>query len=292
MRGTVTDIIPFSVNDGPGIRTSVFLKGCPLHCRWCHNPEAQKPGPQVMVNESRCVHCGACAVCPAGARGAHGELDSARCTGCGTCVSVCPAEACRISGKEMTPEEVLARILPDRPFFRSRGGVTLSGGEPMEQPAFAAALAILLHRENIHVAVETCGYAAPEAYEAILPYTGLFLFDWKVTDPEEHRKWTGQDNRLIRENLEMLYREGAEIILRCPVIPGVNDTPEHFRGIAALTEAFPRIRQVDLLPYHALGNNKRRQLGLPEDGFKAPDEETAARWQKELQAACRVPVCR
>ena len=129
MRGIVTDIIPFSVNDGPGIRTSVFLKGCPLHCRWCHNPEAQKPGPQGMVNESRCVHCGACAVCPAGARGAHGELDSARCTGCGTCVSVCPAEACRISGKEMTPEEVVARILPDRPFFRERGGVTLSGGE-------------------------------------------------------------------------------------------------------------------------------------------------------------------
>ena len=120
----------------------------------------------------------------------------------------------------------------------------------------------------------------------------LFLFDWKITDPEEHRKWTGQDNRLIRENLEMLYREGAEIILRCPVIPGVNDTPEHFRGIGKLTEAFPRIRQVDLLPYHALGNNKRRQLGLPEDGFRAPDEETAARWQKELQAACRVPVCR
>ena len=248
MRGTVTDIIPFSVNDGPGIRTSVFLKGCPLHCRWCHNPEAQKPGPQVMVNESRCIRCGACAVCPAGARGAHGELDSARCTGCGMCVSVCPAEACRISGKEMTPEEVAERILPDRPFFRNRGGVTLSGGEPMEQPAFAAALAILLHRENIHVAVETCGYAAPEAYKAILPYTGLFLFDWKITDPEEHRKWTGQDNRLIRENLEMLYREGAEIILRCPVIPGVNDTPEHFRGIGKLTEAFPRIRQVDLLP--------------------------------------------
>jgi len=192
----------------------------------------------------------------------------------------------------MTPEEVVARILPDRPFFRKRGGVTLSGGEPMEQPAFAAALAALLHRESIHVAVETCGYAAPEAYKAILPYTGLFLFDWKVTDPEEHRKWTGQDNRLIRENLEMLYREGAEIILRCPVIPGVNDTPEHFRGIAELTEAFPRIRQVDLLPYHALGNNKRRQLGLPEDGFRAPDEETAARWQKELQAACRAPVCR
>jgi pyruvate formate lyase activating enzyme len=179
----------------------------------------------------------------------------------------------------MTPEEVVARILPDRPFFRERGGVTLSGGEPMEQPAFAAALAILLHRENIHVAVETCGYAAPEAYKAILPYTGLFLFDWKITDPEEHRKWTGQDNRLIRENLEMLYREGAEIILRCPVIPGVNDTPEHFRGIGKLTEA--------VLRPHRDGALEVRAEGLPEillDGEPIPMEKTACGWKFLAQA--------
>ncbi len=292
MQGIVTDIIPFSVNDGPGIRTSVFFKGCPLRCRWCHNPETQRPSPQAMVIASRCVHCGACAVCPAGARGKHGELDSSRCTGCGMCAAICPAEACRISGKAMTPEEVLARILPDRPFFRKRGGVTLTGGEPMEQPAFAAALAGMLHREGIHTVVETCGYASGEAFREILPYTGLFLFDWKITDPAAHRAWTGRDNRLIRENLELLNREGAEIILRCPVIPGVNDTPEHFRGIAELTNEYPRIRQVDLLPYHALGNSKRCQLGLPKDGFEVPDDQAAARWQQELGRICRVPVCR
>ena len=162
----------------------------------------------------------------------------------------------------------------------------------MAQPDFAAALARMLHREGIHTAVETCGYAPGDAFREILPFTGLFLFDWKLTDPAQHRAWTGQDNRLIRENLELLNREGAEIILRCPVIPGVNDTPEHFRGIAELTHAYTRIRRVDLLPYHALGNNKRNQLGLPKDGFDPPDEQTAEEWQQELGRICRVPVCR
>ena len=292
MRGLITDIIPFSVNDGPGIRTSVFFKGCPLRCRWCHNPEAQRGSPQVLVLPSRCVRCGACAACPVGARGPRGELDASRCEGCGMCVSVCPAEACRLSGTEMSPESVLSRILPDRPFFRGRGGVTLTGGEPMEQPAFALALASLLHREGIHVAMETCGHTPWEAFRDILPFVGLFLYDWKITDPELHRSWTGKDNRLILENLKKLHAGGAEIILRCPVIPGVNDTPEHFRGIAELTEELPRIRRVDLLPYHALGNNKRLQLGMAEDGFRPPDEETVTRWHRSLRALCRVPVCR
>ncbi len=293
MQGIITDIIPFSVNDGPGIRTAVFFKGCPLRCRWCHNPETQRSSPQAMVLGSRCTGCGTCAsVCPAGARGAHGEMDSSRCTGCGRCVSACPAGACRLSGTVMTPGEVLDRILPDRPFFRSRGGVTLTGGEPMEQAGFVLELASLLRKEGIGIAMETGGCASPESFRDVLPYIGLFLFDWKITDPEQHRFWTGRDNLLIRENLEMLHHSGAEIVLRCLIVPGVNDTREHFRGIAALTEELPRIRRVDLLPYHALGNNKRSQLGLPEDGFHVPGEHTVLRWQEELRSLCRVPVCR
>ena len=292
MNGLITDIIPFSVNDGPGIRTSVFFKGCPLRCRWCHNPETQNRRPQVMVLPSRCTRCGACAACPAGARGPHGEYDSSRCEGCGRCVSVCPAEACRLSGREMAPEDVLARILPDRPFFREHGGVTLTGGEPMEQPDFALALASLLRQQGISVVMETCGFASPNAFRSILPYVSLFLYDWKITDPELHRHWTGEDNRLILENLRLLHDNGADIILRCPVVPGVNDTPEHFRGIARLTKNLPRIRRVDLLPYHALGNNKRSQLSLPGDGFRVPDEETVRRWHGELESLCAVPVCR
>ena len=291
MRGIVTDIIPFSVNDGPGIRTSVFLKGCPLHCRWCHNPEGQRSGPQVMVQPSRCVGCGACAVCPSGARGVHGELDPALCTGCGLCVSVCPAEACRITGREMTPEEVLAQVLPDKPFFRGRGGVTISGGEPMDQPAFTLALASLLRENGISVVLETCGHAPWEYFEAAAPFVNCFLYDWKITDPELHRRWTGADNALIRENLGKLHDRGAGIVLRCPVIPGVNDTPEHFEGIARLTRELPRILRVDLLPYHALGNDKRVRLGLPRSEFPVPDRETAERWRNDLAARCSVPVC-
>ncbi len=291
MRGVITDIIPFSVNDGPGIRTSVFFKGCPLRCKWCHNPEAQSKGPQAMVLPSRCAHCGACAVCPSEARGKKGEYDSSRCTGCGLCVARCPAEACRISGMAMTPEEVLRQILPDRPFFRERGGVTLTGGEPLYQPEFAIALASLLHENGIGVVVETCGFAAWTHFAKILPFVSRFLFDWKITDPERHRRFTGTDNLLIRENLHKLCGSGADIVLRCPIVPGVNDTPEHFQGIASLTEALPGIKQIDMLPYHALGNDKRAQLGLPCDGFSVPEEETVGRWRDELQTLCAVPVC-
>ena len=292
MRGLISDIIPFSVNDGPGIRTSVFFKGCPLRCRWCHNPEAQGDRPQAMVQQSRCVHCGACAVCPGGARGPHGEYDPKRCAGCGLCASVCPAGACRISGVFMTPEEVLEKVLPDKPFFRERGGVTLSGGEPMRQPAFARAVAKLLGENGIGVALETSGFSPWEHLAAMLPYVDRFLYDWKLTDPDAHRSWTGADNLLIRENLQRLHSEGADIVLRCPLIPGVNDTPEHFAGIARLTRELPRLLRVDLLPYHALGNDKRAQLGLPRDGFSVPGEETVRRWHAALEAACAIPVCR
>ena len=190
----------------------------------------------------------------------------------------------------MTPEEVVNRILPDKPFFRQRGGVTLTGGEPLYQPDFARALASLLYQQGIGVALETCGFAPWEHLQGMLPFVRIFLFDWKISNPEEHKKWTGRDNLLIRENLIRLYHSGANIILRCPIIPGVNDTPAHFQGIAQLTRELPHIQRVDVLPYHALGNDKRAQLSLPHDGFFVPNEQDVQRWREELESICGAPV--
>lgn len=191
----------------------------------------------------------------------------------------------------MSAEEVLQKVLPDRPFFRGRGGVTISGGEPLTQAGFTLEIARLMKENGIGVVIETSGCAPFKSIEKLLPCTDRFLYDWKVTDPKEHLKWTGRDNRLIRENLVRLCQSGAQVVLRCPLIPGVNDTDTHFEGIAALTHELPGLTQVDLLPYHALGNDKRRQLSLPPDGFTVPDESTVGMWHEKLKKLCAVPVC-
>lgn len=294
MTGIVSDIISFSLNDGPGIRTTIFFKGCMMRCQWCHNPETHSMSPQTLYSAHLCVHCGRCAaICPHKLRNIDGtwRRDEEACTGCGACATECPADANQVNGRAMTAEEVCRLALRDRPFFRQRGGVTFSGGEPLMQPQFLRECAEKLHGEGVSCALETSLYAPWQALESILPFVDLFLCDWKAASPETHRKYTGVDNALIAENLCRLDAAGAKIVLRCPMIPGVNDTRDDFEAIAGLTRTLSHIIKVDILPYHDIGNDKRVKLGLSPQRFTVPDEKTRQMWLKALGAMCARPVC-
>lgn len=268
MTGCIFDIQPFSTHDGPGIRTVVFLKGCPLRCRWCHNPEGISPHPLLSYLESRCTGCAACASrCAAGVHrfspaGMH-TLCRDSCVHCGACARACPSAALEIVGRQMSVDEVMARISSDQPFFESSGGgITLSGGEPLQQPAFVASLLTAARRAGIHTLIETSGYAPWPAFAAVLPVTDGFLFDIKETDPERHRQYTGAENGLILENLRRLHAAGAALTLRLPIIPGLNDRPDHFAAIDTLAGALPGLAATDILPYHPLGKAKLARFGL------------------------------
>lgn len=263
----ITEIERFALYDGPGIRTAVFLKGCPLHCVWCHNPECIRPEAQLRVQWKKCVGCKACtAVCPQAmhsfsASGEH-RVAFSRCVQCGACTAACPTGALSFFGKEMTVEEVMAVVRRDRRYYeKSGGGLTVSGGEPMARLPFLAALLAAAKNEGFHTAVETSGFASRQAFETILPLTDLFLFDFKESDPVLHRQFTGQENGPILDQLSFLVSHGAEIILRCPIIPSCNDREAHFIGIADLLCRFPAIRRCECMAYHTLGIAKYREIG-------------------------------
>lgn len=265
-RAFITEIERFAVNDGPGIRTLVFIKGCPLRCRWCCNPETQARSPQLAYTRARCLNCGECvAVCPPGAlkQGEGGlEIDRARCTLCGLCARQCASEALVVIGESMTAAEVFAEIRKDAVFFQSSGGgVTLSGGEPLASPRFARDLLQRCKRAGIHTALETCGHVSWKAFESVLPYVDLFLFDFKHADPRRHEEGTGVSNRRILENLLRLDRAGKEIVIRVPLIPGFNDSEDDLRQSLAFIARLGRVRRIDLLPYHQLGKPKYEKLG-------------------------------
>jgi pyruvate formate lyase activating enzyme len=264
--GTVFNIMRFSTQDGPGIRTTVFLKGCPLACDWCHNPESQSLQPVPMYFAERCRHCGDClAACPQHAiEEAGGVLrTSGRCRHCGTCADVCHAEARQLAGKRTTVDELIAEIEKDLIFFdESGGGVTLSGGEPLAQPRFVSALLRACRDRGVSSVLETCGYAAQPAFLGVALLADMVYFDLKLMDPERHRRHTGVANGPILRNLEQLVVRGRPVTVRIPVVPGINDDASGIERFADYLAGLS-IARVELLPYHQTGIDKYRRLAQP-----------------------------
>ncbi len=264
-QGSVFDIQGFSVHDGPGIRTLVFLKGCPLRCSWCANPESQRSEPDLLFIPANCIGCQNCLnVCPQGAVRCHDQellFTRDKCVNCGRCVENCYAEARVLKGRSMCVEEVLDQILKDAPFYSgSGGGITLGGGEPLSQPDFATALLNACGERGLHTTVETAGNIPWENLAQVVPYTDLFLFDVKHTDPVKLAAETGADAALTLHNLANLSRCAKQLIVRTPVVPGFNDTAAEIRSIARLLRSLC-IPELHLLPYHPYGQGKYQLLG-------------------------------
>ncbi len=295
MRGLVFDIQRFSLFDGPGVRTVVFLKGCPLRCLWCHNPEGLETAPQIMFVAERCIGCGECApVCP-GQRhimtdGFH-NFDHTDCTGCGQCAAACCTGALSVAGREMTVEEVMAKVMRDEAFFReSGGGLTLSGGEPFYQSGFAIALLRAAKARGLSTCVETSGFTGAEIIRQAEGYIDVFYFDYKVTGEEAHQKLCGVSQRPILENLSLLDELDSRVVLRCPIIPGINDVPEHYEGIARTAKEHRSITMIHLEPYHKMGENKALQLGtVPRYTGTVPDKSKMQEICEQIETAAGKP---
>ena len=296
-KSLVFNIQKFSINDGPGIRTTVFLKGCMLDCLWCHNPESKSPKPQLMLHEKLCIGCGECRkACPLGLHsiGENGEhlINREKCIACGKCAEACVG-ALEIVGKEMSVKEILKEVLKDKAFYKnSGGGMTVSGGEPLMKPEFTLSLLKAAKEEGLHNCMETSGFARWEDIEVLIPYVDLFLWDVKETDSVRHKEYTGVPNERILENLRRLNKAGAGIVLRCPIIPGYNDRKEHLEAIAALAEELENVQRVDVEPYHPLGKSKSEDLGkeYPLEHLNFPAEETVKEWVAVIAAGTGKPV--
>ena len=295
----ITNIQKYSIHDGKGIRTTVFFKGCPLSCRWCHNPETQDYGEELLFYEERCTGCGACAQeCPNGAvMPASGKAYTNRqlCSACGDCADSCVRNARQVCGRTYSVRELTEELLKDSAFYEtSDGGVTLSGGEALAQdPDYLEALMCGLFRRGISINVDTCGAVPFPVFERVLPYTDTFLYDLKLMEEEKHREYTGWDNRQILENLKRLSGKGARIWIRIPVIGGVNDGETQIGRMADfLREEQIHAGQVNLIPYHKTGSGKYRQLGrdYQDNAFSVPSEERMQQLRELLGQRSGIPV--
>lgn len=274
-KAIIFDIQRNSIVDGPGIRTTVFFKGCNLQCQWCHNPESQFPERQLLFYAEKCTDCGACReVCP---------QKTERCNSCGKCAIACPNQARQLCGKWYTPEELMKLLVKDRRFYEaSGGGVTFSGGECMLQIDFLEQMLKLCRQTGIRTAVDTAGYVGWERFLRILPYTDLFLYDVKSMDPKIHREYTGTDNLLILQNLGKLLRAGARVTVRFPVIPGINDNRREMQLLDAFYKENGYPIKTELLPYHGLGEKKYSAVGKEPPRFRVPGAEKIAQLNTAL----------
>jgi pyruvate formate lyase activating enzyme len=275
--GLVFDVQRYSLHDGPGIRTTVFLKGCPLRCPWCHNPESLNAAPELRVFGSRCVGCEACrAACPLGEARPGERPDPRVCLACGACAGACPTRAREVIGRETTVEALLEILAADRPFHdESGGGVTFSGGEPLRQWRFVARAAAGARSRGWHVAVDTSGYASERAILRVAEVTDLFLFDLKVMDPARHLELTGVRLAPILRNLRALDRQGANAWIRVPLVPGQTDDDANLQALGRCVAGLRRTRRVHVLPYHRLASAKYQRLGLADPMLEIPSPATA-----------------
>ncbi len=296
LKGLVFDIQRFSVHDGPGIRTTVFLKGCPLRCAWCHNPESQSGEPVLAFYPARCIGCGACvSVCPNRCQSLEGTAHGIRradCKVCGACAEACYSGALALIGNTMTVSQVMEEVMADRLFYEvSGGGMTVSGGEPMAQPAFTLGLMKAAKAQGSHTCLDTCGYCAPEHLVNAVPYTDTFLFDLKAP-ADIHEHWTGVPLAPILRSLHALDDAGGDITLRCPLIPGVNTNRNHLEHVARIAATLKHITAIHIVPYHAVGLSKCEAIGR-EPAYTVSSSlghDEAVRWADRLRERVCVPV--
>lgn len=288
MIGTVLNIQRFCTDDGPGIRTTVFLKGCPLRCIWCHNPESQAQKPEILYDAKKCIGCRRCsAVCPQKCHlfeEQHTFVRSA-CIGCGACADVCDGNALKLQGEMLSVDEVYNEVKKDRTFYESsEGGVTVSGGEPLFQAGFTAELLRICKENGIRTAIETSGFAAEDVLLSVIKYCDLVLFDIKETDDTLHRRYTGVSLEPILRNLHTVNEKKIPFIIRAPIIPTLNDRESHFRSLKAMRESLKYCQGIEIMPYHRLGSYKYELLGREYrcSDIQEPTKETVTSWRKLL----------